>query len=637
MDASCAGPKAHACSPLGSTSAAHAASDGAGEDDDPGPSSVVSYADAPVWGIGGLVLEVDAAAARKVGRYLQEKWPCGTIGLHVDPSGKIAPFPPIQGYTKTWHVYKEKEQHENTARVENRRLVTARKWIDGWADLEHSALAAVRKATGEADLEVYDAHVLRQNNSHGTTTTLGGAVWGKHRDNHDNPYKSKLRYSLSIMVTSLSASATPSRMVVLEPSGREPLEYPKTEGGAVLFRSQAAHSSLPDHKGEVKKVVFFYWKRGQPGATFCDHQNRPYFNDDLFPDTAAYVHHRLGTSELASWDGAVTLGEVWQTACDMMPQLVAQEEQGGGLGRQRSQGRMVWNSGLCSSCCLQGVIDVGVSARADMCAPRSIFPSSRSTTAAEMATQIGVCQEMDDMTWTMTGEVQRVNATQMAQPRRKSWSVLIGVHQDEAGGKHYRMYSYSQSYRPPSDWRAAPMPRPIFDLGVACWAAAWCYLSPISQVCPPTGCQLMAYLTVFGSCVGRHRDNGLLLPEGQHCRLGNTEDENSQIRGSSVMVYTAGPPMSFALSTPPVGKTPWQAKKVEYEVQPALTVALGEGTLYVLDPRDDENCCHEAWFEAATIALGADVRRAYVFRWLSKRKLFFAEGTGTERHRCSGE
>ena len=43
------------------------------------------------------------------------------------------------------------------------------------------------------------------------------------------------------------------------------------------------------------------------------------------------------------------------------------------------------------------------------------------------------------------------------------------------------------------------MPRPVGDLGVACWAAAWSYLSPISQVCPPTGCQLMAYSNLGGS------------------------------------------------------------------------------------------------------------------------------------------
>ena len=636
MDERRAGPKAHASSPLGSSHAADGVDAAA---PDVGPSAVVSYASAPTWKGGGLVVFVDREAARKVGQYLLGKWPIGMIGLHVDPTGRTVAFPPIQGYDSTVEKYNEKEQHENTIRVEYRRLVTARRWIDGFEQLERLALDQARERTADESLEVYDCHMLRQKNTNAesstaktpTPTTLGGSVWGAHRDNHDNPGKSQLQYSLSIQVTPLPASAKESRMQVLEPEGLQPLSYPRREGGAILFRSQALHASLPHHEGTVLKVVFFFWKRGKAGTPFTDHQQRPYFDESLFLSPAAYTLHRLGTTELGSSD-VVTLGDVWQTATDMMPELVAQEEQAGG---RRSRGKMVWTSGLCSSCCMHAVIDAEVAKRADACAPRSIFPPSRSSTAAQMAVQIGSCHEMDDMTWTMSGSAQRVNATQMAQPRRKSWSVLVDVQDDAAGVKHYRLFSYSQSYRPPSDWRAAPMPRPIFDLGVACWVAAWCYLSPISQVCPPTGCQLLAYLTVFNSCVGRHRDNGLLLPEGQHCRLGNTEDENSQIRGSSVLVYTAGPPMTFALSTPPAGKRPWQATKAEYEIQPALTVALGDGTLYVLDPRDDENCCHEAWFERAIIALGADVRRAYVFRWLSKRKLFFADGAGRDRHRCS--
>ena len=90
--------------------------------------------------------------------------------------------------------------------------------------------------------------------------------------------------------------------------------------------------------------------------------------------------------------------------------------------------------------------------------------------------------------------------------------------------------------------------------------------------------------------------------------------------------------MTFALSTPPLGKPPWETPKDEYEIEPTLTLALEDGTLYILDPRDDENHCHEAWFEDDIIARGADVRRAYVFRWLAKQHAFYVDRTGTERH-----
>ena len=60
--------------------------------------------------------------------------------------------------------------------------------------------------------------------------------------------------------------------------------------------------------------------------------------------------------------------------------------------------------------------------------------------------------------------------------------------------------------------------------------------------------------------------------EGTHARLGHSEDENSQIRGSSVIVYVEGAEMEFALVKPPKGKHPWMAKKKEYEYDIRLIV-----------------------------------------------------------------
>ena len=90
--------------------------------------------------------------------------------------------------------------------------------------------------------------------------------------------------------------------------------------------------------------------------------------------------------------------------------------------------------------------------------------------------------------------------------------------------------------------------------------------------------------------------------------------------------------MTFALSSPPLGKPPWDVTKQEYEIEPSLTLTLEEGTSYVLDPRDDENHCHEAWFECDIIARGADVLCAYVFRWLSRQHLFYVDRAGSAWH-----
>jgi hypothetical protein len=60
---------------------------------------------------------------------------------------------------------------------------------------------------------------------------------------------------------------------------------------------------------------------------------------------------------------------------------------------------------------------------------------------------------------------------------------------------------------------------------------------------------------------------------------------------------------------------------------------LGSGSLYlyILDPIDDENTCHQAWFKPETIRLGADVRLAFCYRWLSKAHEFFSDEHGELR------
>jgi hypothetical protein len=59
---------------------------------------------------------------------------------------------------------------------------------------------------------------------------------------------------------------------------------------------------------------------------------------------------------------------------------------------------------------------------------------------------------------------------------------------------------------------------------------------------------------------------------------------------------------------------------------------LGSGTLYILDPRDDEDFCHEAWFSSAVRATGSHMRIAFAFRWLSKQHHFFCDAEGELRH-----
>jgi hypothetical protein len=185
------------------------------------------------------------------------------------------------------------------------------------------------------------------------------------------------------------------------------------------------------------------------------------------------------------------------------------------------------------------------------------------------------CKVLDDIHFKKGGkgpEIIRLNTTEYPQPRRISWSLVLNpptLYNIPAAPPHEEMflrtmYTYSQSYRPMTDCCSVPMPLPVFQLGVFLWRAAYPYLSNISQVGPPTGCQLMVYHEAFGGKVGRHRDNGL-VQNGKGCRTGNTEDENSQIRGSDVISYSVGDAMDFILSRPPEGKKPGNTKKKDYK------------------------------------------------------------------------
>ena len=119
---------------------------------------------------------------------------------------------------------------------------------------------------------------------------------------------------------------------------------------------------------------------------------------------------------------------------------------------------------------LQGVISQSVAAAAAACIPPSVIPNTASASAAEIQHQMSMCQQLDDFYFPVKGHGKngvrvRVNGTTMQQPRRASWSVRLGCVQTLADGtRAQELYAYSQSYRPPEDWRARPMPWPVFNL-----------------------------------------------------------------------------------------------------------------------------------------------------------------------------
>ena len=236
----------------------------------------------------------------------------------------------------------------------------------------------------------------------------------------------------------------------------------------------------------------------------------------------------------------------------------------------------------------------------------------------------------------------QLKATTYPQPRRKTWSVVLGIGEayldNETQQFVFDAYYYKSRQRNAEDWKACPMPLSIFELGVQLWHVAlpFIHFGP-SKLGPPNGCQALCYYSLFNGAIPRHRDNfttqqmiqyGLdasekrsSVDEWMEClavRGPDGEAVNSADIGSYVLIYTMGDaPMDFKLSFPPPGKR--RAGRAQYEVHPLFTIRLSHGSLFIFSPLDDIFFCHEACFPDGAVGY----RYALVFRWHSLQAQFF--------------
>ena len=289
-------------------------------------------------------------------------------------------------------------------------------YLPNFSELASACLELLQRTVGEDDLALYDAHALRQ----AAVGTAGGSLFNEHRDNHDDPSRSQLRYSMAIKLTADPPGANQSSMVVLERPELPPLYYDRAAGGGVIFRSQDRHSSQHQHRslGTVYKIVFFFRRARDTEAEFHDHINRPYFDFKKYTTTKTYVENRLGLgAQMPQEVGVATLRDVWSAA----PPPPAAEEHERVTRGATSATDLVWSNPRGCSCCLKPDLSEEIVTAAEECTPKSIFPRGPDSTAEQLVEQMGACQVLDNMTWTMTGGQPRlVNATTFPQPRRKS-------------------------------------------------------------------------------------------------------------------------------------------------------------------------------------------------------------------------
>ena len=200
-------------------------------------------------------------------------------------------------------------------------------------------------------------------------------------------------------------------------------------------------------------------------------------------------------------------------------------------------------------------ISPSVVAAAIRCVPTDVLPRVDDS-CVTLAQRLGASTFLDDAHVLNAGngkrgkhgqKRRRLNTTYFPAPRRKSWSVVVREEEEKVDGVPVvSLFNYSAYGRLAEDVRCAPMPLPVFSLGEQLWLAAMPYLCEESRRSPPTHCQLLLYYVLFGSRMGRHRDNYTV----RHLRAmldgdsaaGSTHAcmENSQRMGSEVLLYTEG-------------------------------------------------------------------------------------------------
>jgi hypothetical protein len=253
--------------------------------------------------------------------------------------------------------------------------------------------------------------------------------------------------------------------------------------------------------------------------------------------------------------------------------------------------------------------------------PAALFPTS-SDTAASLSQRLSESDFLDATLVPVGGNARGgayilLNSTQYPQPRRKSWSVCkVGPR---GLGTDTALLWYPHSYH--RTCLSAPMPMPVFALGVELWRVARPYLTDVCQQSPMNHCELLCYYTLFRSRMGRHRDNFKASALGD-CIEGRTDPrvggtQGAQVADSSVLIWSVGnAPMVLSLSFAASAADRGTPKK--YDIHPRLSFELNGGTLFVFAPLDDLFYCHESSFTKLTLeAAGpAGHRFAFVYRWL---------------------
>ena len=202
------------------------------------------------------------------------------------------------------------------------------------------------------------------------------------------------------------------------------------------------------------------------------------------------------------------------------------------------------------------------------------------------------------------------------------------------------LYSYPNPECPTNLWMCFALTKLEYAQALKVWINAWPVLSVISRKVPPNGCQLLIYHRVLNRKMGPHRDNnpgsvmlelvnGLKKPGADNPRVCGSE--NSQVIGSSVLVFSRGCPMTMTFRYASPGRDVTQHRK-HYVTSPSFQMRMEDGWISVLDPIDDMLMVHSVdWSTDDDGGDETDVRFAWVYRWLGVTYDYYTQGCRIRR------
>ena len=229
--------------------------------------------------------------------------------------------------------------------------------------------------------------------------------------------------------------------------------------------------------------------------------------------------------------------EAWRDSLKERPTIAARRVWGPVSERAAA---LAGSAHRAESVCIAPHLDAFMLAAALECIPNNVLPM-RTDTAQTLAERLGQSTFLDDAHPLRGGNGKRkrgqshrikLNATTYSAPRRKSWSVVVKTeHVDGDGDPVVALFNYNAYGRTAEDVRCAPMPLPVFDLGVHLWLAALPFLCDASRSAPPTHCQLLFYHCLFDASMGECAHEGCtILPSPHVCAHGRAHGAVCRLR-----------------------------------------------------------------------------------------------------------